>query len=690
MLDVGLGPYAHPAQAVLALRQALAREPESPGLLRGLAALLLKLGRFEEAYVLLETRRTSRETSDFPGYLHAWACLGSGRMDTLFERLAGHPQEGPWCLDLGTEAGLLGRWDLAVRLLERAHDLLPGDAEAIQRLGSALEQNHRFDDAIRLLAQALESREASSPEHARLRLHLGEDLLRLGDFARGLPLLESRFEVENTHPAPLSLAPWRGESLEGRSILLRGEQGYGDMFMFLRYAGVLAARGARVLVEALPHMTDLQVTCPGVHAVVPGGAALPADTLQAPLGSLPLLCGTEPHAIPAAVPYLRVPERVPHREVLDACLGLGRGTRRIGLVWAGNPRHPRDWERSIPPEALDLLGDVPGITWYSLQLRATATPALPLVDLAPHLGDFADTAYALERLDGLISADTSPVHLAGALGRPVWAAVAHVPDWRWLLSRSDSPWYPTLELWRQSVPGDWPSVFASLALRLKVSGFPCGFPPLCPGVFWWGVAGHHTPRWGDRGKLGLAFLGFQLGGHLVQVRQQPVGEVLVLEDGEVVALHFEDLDGELALGVVRGVAVGVGLDLGQGSHDREVAAFEVHLLQDGELFLFAVLVFQLDHFDFIVVVVVAVGSVDVVFVGHEWAPCKGSRLRPTALGNQENRPFQVPGWTHSMRAAPGPVTTAWTARRVGNSSLTLSPRPPAVRAMVSDATMAEP
>jgi hypothetical protein len=162
---------------------------------------------------------------------------------------------------------------------------------------------------------------------------------------------------------------------------------------------------------------------------------------------------------------------VPNRAALDQALARCPAGRRIGLVWAGNPRHPRDRERSLGIADLEPLGRVPDVAWVSLQLAAPALPGFPVAELGPLLTDFADTAHVLDHLDGIVTVDTGIAHLAGAMGKPTWLLVNRLPDWRWLLDREDSPWYPTMRIWRQPAHGDWTSVVAAVAAELARPGF---------------------------------------------------------------------------------------------------------------------------------------------------------------------------------------------------------------------------
>jgi hypothetical protein len=299
-------------------------------------------------------------------------------------------------------------------------------------------------------------------EEASLRLLFGE-------FERGWALYESRLRVPGLiEPERRFREPaWQGGPFPGRTLLLHWEQGFGDTLMFLRYAPRVKALGGTVVVAAQRELADLAGTCAGVDRVVPHGDPLPPFDLQASLLSLPRLLGTTMESIPADIPYLDVPARVPSRTALAEALAAGGGKVRVGLAWAGRPTHLRDAERSIDPALLAPLADLPGVAWYGFQLGDPRLPLPGMVPLGPLLGSFSDTAYALSGMDLVISVDTALVHLAGALGVPTLVLLAFGPDFRWLLERADSPWYPSLRLYRQPVPGDWATVLRQVVRDLR-------------------------------------------------------------------------------------------------------------------------------------------------------------------------------------------------------------------------------
>jgi hypothetical protein len=230
---------------------------------------------------------------------------------------------------------------------------------------------------------------------------------------------------------------------------------------FVRFADLLRARCARVVVEARPEVAALLATAPGVDEVVTFGGPAPRVTSWIPAMSLPGELGVTPETVPAAVPYLS-PDPVSAaawRMNLASEAGL-----RVGLVWAGNPTHELDFSRTVPARELAALAGIPGVRWFSLQkgrgsegLGAARAAGLDLRDLGPMLADFSETAAAVQALDVVVSVDTAVAHVAGALARPVYILLHHVPEWRWMLGREDSPWYPTARLFRQDRRDDWAS-----------------------------------------------------------------------------------------------------------------------------------------------------------------------------------------------------------------------------------------
>ena len=293
--------------------------------------------------------------------------------------------------------------------------------------------------------------------------------LLFGNMRQGWERFEARLKVPKSLRPQRSFAEptWNGESFTGKTLLVWAEQGLGDTFMFVRYLALVKALGGRVLLETQPALTAVAATCQGVDLVISQGVALPPFDLQISLMSLPWVFETDLDSIPADVPYLGVPKAVAPRHELLERLGGGQDGTRIGLVWAGGPSHARDLERSLSGAALAPLAALPGVSWFSLQVGRQDVPPLPgLVSLEPLLQSFSDTAFALDSLDLLITVDTSVAHLAGAMGIPTLLLLAWQPDYRWLLDRLDSPWYPTMRLYRQPAYGDWGTVIQQVITDL--------------------------------------------------------------------------------------------------------------------------------------------------------------------------------------------------------------------------------
>lgn len=369
----------------------------------------------------------------------------------------------------------IGNSRLALGQLDRA--LVAYDEAA--RFGTSPHLHHNRALVLRDLNRRSEARDAClaalalDPGFADARHTLGCVSLAIGDFARGLSNYESRFDCSDGLASRLladKLPTWRGEDLAGKHILVHTEQGHGDTIQFCRFLPFLLARGARVTVYALPRMHAILST---LHPFIQFTGEVPDDLsgfdYVSPLMSLPLHLGTRLDTVPAPISYLRTdPDRVAHwRE------RIGPAGFRVGIAWQGNPKNANDAARSFPVTHFAPLANVPGVRLISLQVGAASEQikGLPWVE---SLGDgfdagpdsFMDTAAAMESLDLIIGADSAVIHLAGALGRPVWVPLRFAADWRWLQDRPDSPWYPTMTLYRQSVAGDWASVFDRMIPRL--------------------------------------------------------------------------------------------------------------------------------------------------------------------------------------------------------------------------------
>ncbi|CAB3772448.1 tetratricopeptide repeat protein [Paraburkholderia humisilvae] len=363
----------------------------------------------------------------------------------------------------------LGRFDDALASYEAAVAVEPTDADGWALRGRALQQLLRFDEAVECFHRVQELEPAKAGAHQEEAYCQ----LTIGNFAVGWRKYEYRWadpDAARSHRHP-NRTLWLGkEPLAGKTVLLHSEQGYGDTLQLCRYASLVEARGASVVLEVPAPLKELLSSLRGGYRLVAIGEPLPDFELQTPLLSLPLAFNTDLQSIPAQVPYLYANAARIHTwgERLRARAPSGR--LRVGLGWSGNSRHANDLNRSIKLSALAPLYAL-GATFISLhqEVRERDTAALAqsgLIHFGAELENFADTAALIANLDLVISVDTSVVHLAGALGKPVWVLLPSVPDWRWMLSRDDSPWYPTARLFRQGKPGDWPDVIERVARAL--------------------------------------------------------------------------------------------------------------------------------------------------------------------------------------------------------------------------------
>lgn len=406
------------------------------------------------------------------GGARALALKGLGRPKAALIRfrraLAVNPGAAEVHFNLGNTLRETGALEDAVDSLSRAVALDGTHIRARANLGVALRDLGRIEEAVENFDGAIAASNADALEHADAQWNRALALLLAGDFARGWPAYEWRWQATSMRPRTFAQSFWDGAVPDWRTVLLHAEQGLGDCLQFIRYAPLVAAKCAKAMVECPPPLAGLLQSCAGISEIVPRGAPLPQFDLHAPLMSLPGLLATSAENTPADIPYLQAPESADAG--LVAALEIAAGRRKIGFVRAGNPAHENDRNRSCDAAHFASLAAADNVALFSLQKDAAprALGQLPLAaDLAPLLGDFSDTAFAVSRLDLIITVDTALAHLAGALGRPVWLLLPHAPEWRWQLGRDDSPWYPNMRLFRQSRPGDWHGVFERLSQALS-------------------------------------------------------------------------------------------------------------------------------------------------------------------------------------------------------------------------------
>ncbi len=412
-LGVTRGLQKRPAEAAAAYEHAVRLRPDYPEAHQNLGALMQRMGRPERA--LAHYREALRGA---PGSLEVRYNLAllAQEQDLLDEAIQGYSH-----------------------VLSRD----PNHAEARLNLGNSLLASGRPEEAI------AQYRRLATPE---ARWNMGLASLLLGRFEEGWEGYEWRMmrscAVRRDFAKPL----WDGSPLDGRRILLHAEQGLGDTIQFARYAPLVRGRGGMVVMECHPKLIEL-LSGSG-REMVARGAALPPFDVHAPLPSLPRILHTDLTSIPAAAPYLDVDPRESDRwrGIIEERLD-GAPRMKVGLAWAGNPLHPHDSRRSMPARELGALAGIDGAAFFSLQKDSAEKPPIETIELGD--SGLRDVAAILLNLDLLISVDTSIAHLGGALARPVWTLLSYAPDWRWMLGRNDSPWYPTMRLYRQSRRGSW-------------------------------------------------------------------------------------------------------------------------------------------------------------------------------------------------------------------------------------------
>jgi len=341
----------------------------------------------------------------------------------------------------------------------------PDNADVMTNLSVSLQFTGRYDEAVDYAERAV----AIDPERYQARFNLSLLLLLRGEYARGWREYEQRWRLPEVTMPKYRQPIWTGEHLGGRTILLQSEQGLGDTIQCLRYVPLVLARGGRVVLRLERVLVRLAASLAGNVIIAPTNVRLPDFDLWCPLLSLPRVFDTRVDSIPAAMPYLGARNAIAERwrRRLAGLPGL-----KVGLVWAGSANHINDARRSIDLAHLRPLLATPRVTFVSLQVgpRAADIATLPsdtLHDVSAELTDFAETAGAIRNLDLVIAVDTSVVHLAGALGKPAWVMLPFSPDWRWLLERDDSPWYPTVRLYRQRALAEWDGVIARVAADLR-------------------------------------------------------------------------------------------------------------------------------------------------------------------------------------------------------------------------------
>jgi tetratricopeptide (TPR) repeat protein len=473
-------------------REVLRIDPDHFGSLNNLGTALWRLGRMCEAEDCYH-RALALRPDDFAvrnnlGNI-AW---DQGRLDQAVEwyrqTVEIQPDSPEALRNLGVTLSDLGKFDEALALLHAALRLEPGSPDSYLGLGVTLARQAKWDEALDCYDEAIRlRRDFAEPRRNRAQIWLAR-----GDFERGWPEYEWRLKCPKCRFPNVNSPRWTGDELDGRPVLLVAEQGLGDTLQFIRYASLVKRRGGRVVVACPQPLIRLLSRCPGVDRVVDWNSPLPDCDVHAPLMSLPAILGTTLATIPAQVPYLSAAPATVHewrpvvtRAIEHATPAAKRSTSKsssilkIGIAWQGNRDNKVDRWRSFPLTHFFHLAQLPGVRLVSLQKGdgqeqiAALAGQFPVAELIhPDHGDedrrdFLDTAAVINGLDLVVTPDTSLGHLAGAVGARVFVALPAVAEWRWHFDRDDSPWYPTMRIFRQPTPGDWDGVFECVARTVR-------------------------------------------------------------------------------------------------------------------------------------------------------------------------------------------------------------------------------
>ncbi|MGY3453636.1 tetratricopeptide repeat protein [Bradyrhizobium sp. USDA 4353] len=451
------------ADAVLSFQRVLELNPQNWDAANQCGITLQRLGRLDEALAYLDLSDALRP-NHVPTLLMRGALLNAlKRFDealSICQRAhAIEPGNSDICVKTGIVLRTMRRDEEALEWFERALALQPHSRDALHDKAAVLTKLRRFDEAFAIYRRLKDV----DPNDALADLGTAHLNLLLGNFDAGWSGREARWKLPSAYPQ-FQQPMWQGQGdIAGKVIVIAADEGLGDTIQFARYVPMVAALGARVILAVQKPLLPLLSIMPGISQCisVSEAADLAAVDLHCPIMSLPFACRTSPETIPAPVSYLPPPD--PQRvQFWEERLGPHEKLR-VGLVWSGNPNHLDDHNRSIPLRTLSrLLSD--DAMFISLQKapkpedKAVLREAGQILDLTSHLTDFADTAALVSCLDLVITVDTSVAHLAGALGRSTWTLLSYTPDYRWLLDREDSPWYPTMRLFRQGESRDWAEV----------------------------------------------------------------------------------------------------------------------------------------------------------------------------------------------------------------------------------------
>ena len=506
-----------PEEAVIHYQQAAKLMPLSAELHNNLGAALQELGKMDEAILSCQQAiklnpeyaeshnnlgtalRTQQKLEDAiecfnkaieikPDYAEAYYNLGSAlhttgtfdkAIDAFNSAIAIMPDYAKAHYNLGNTLKEQNRLEDAIVSYNHAIALKPDYVMAHNNLGTILQALCRIDEAAECYSRAIELK----PDYAEAHLNKALTSLLNGNLKSGWQEYEWRLQTKNYSFKNFNQPMWDGKPLHGKTILIHTEQGFGDTIQFIRYLPMVQEQGGRVIFECLPNLISLLKNCNGFDKIIekkPSVKLSEKYDVHVPLLSLPKLFETTLDTIPSGIPYITVePDLVEQWR-----LRLNDDHKyKVGIVWAGNPEHTKDHNRSCSLSDFATLSEISEVSLYSLQ-KGPASVEIDkssdlgnIINLGNEINDFTDTAAIIANLDLVISVDTVVAHLAGAIGKPVWTLLPFEPDWRWLLDREDSPWYPDMRLFRQAQPDDWAEMFTRVkqALSEEVDSF--GFCP---------------------------------------------------------------------------------------------------------------------------------------------------------------------------------------------------------------------
>jgi tetratricopeptide (TPR) repeat protein len=420
------------AQAQSLLQSVLSKNEKDPDALHLMGLLGLKTGKTQAAIALIE------------------------------KAIALRPSNSGFHGNCGEAYRRSGDLERALKAVQRALEIDPQNVQAWCTCGSVLREAGQFDEAIAAYKKAIgiESKDAAA------HYNLGLALLAKGNFREGWSEYEYRWQdIQRAQRRTYDAPRWSGQNLSQRTLFVYQEQGLGDTIQFVRYLPLLASQGAHIILECAPTFRRLFQCLDNIQLILPD-SAMPAFDYHIPLLSIPLVLGTEESTIPWGKPYLSPAPETENK--WRERLSIHEDGVRVGICWAGNANHVNDRNRSCRLSAFSILAKMKGARFYSLQKGDAANqaqhpiPGMKILDFTTELHDLAETAGLIANLDLIVTVDTAVAHLAGALGRPVWMLTPFDPDWRWLLNRTDSPWYPTMKLFRQVRKRNWHDVFEAL------------------------------------------------------------------------------------------------------------------------------------------------------------------------------------------------------------------------------------